>query len=175
MSKINLTAVAEKAAEFNHDINDLNKELKRVASVKCRLKKMKNRPGYEAEMTEVVKEEQLLKEAKDYITPRKVTTTTMTSADIALLNHDETIKAIKSIQSKKCNEQYLTADPMENPEYVKALEIEKLLLEHKKLVKPIEDTVVKKSTVNDLLNEVENLENVSKEWLAEQLKKLLGE
>lgn len=168
-----LKEVVEKAKEFE-TVEDVKNELKRLQSVKCRLKKQKALADYESKMTQVLKEEQLIKEVRDYMEPKKMTVTTMSAEDISLLNHDETIKAIKSIQSKKCNEQYVTSNPLDNKEYVKALEIEKMLLEHKKLVKPIEETVVKKSSINDLIEHLENVNEMSKEELIEKMKELLG-
>lgn len=170
-----LKNVQEKAQELGFDIEKVKSEIRRVQSVKCRLLKQKAKPTYETEMTQIIKEEQLLKEVRSHIEPRKITATTMTSEDIALLNFDETIKAIKSIQSKKCNTQYLTENVDENIEYQDAIRIEKLLLEHKKTVKPIEDTVVKKSDINELIQHLENQqENVSKEYIIEKLKELLA-
>jgi len=156
-------------------LDNIRLELKRIQSVKCRLKKQKAKKTYEQDMLEVVAYEQALKEAREYFEPKKTTVTTMTEYDISLLNYDETMKAIKSIQSKKCNTRYLMENIEDNVEYQDACRIEKMLLEHKKIVKPIEETVVKKSELNDLVHQLENLdENVSKEYLIEQMKKLLG-
>ena len=90
----------------------------------------------------------------------------MTDEQIESLNYDETIKAIKSIQSKKCNTQF------DKNEYEKAREIELKLLQHKKEVKPVEETVVKKSQIDTLIEEIESLENVSKDYMIEMLKKM---
>jgi len=46
----------------------------------------------------------------------------------------------------------MTKNIEDNEEYKKACEIERMLLEHKKNIKPIEETVVKKSDINNLIN-----------------------
>lgn len=161
----------EQLAQQFTDVEEVKKELKRVQSVKCRLKKQKARADYETEMQKVIAQEQALKEVREYFEPKKVTVTTMTAEDIAKLNYDETMKAIKSIQSKKCNSQYNSPDPETNTEYQEALRIEKMLKEHKEVVKPIEETVVKKSDINNIIHQIENQqEDVSKEYLLELLK-----
>lgn len=163
-------------AEKFENAEAVKAELKRIQSVKCRLKKQKAREDYEAEMTKVVSYEQALKEVRDYFEPKSTPVTEMTQDDIKLLNYEETMKAIKSIQSKKCNSQYLTDRIEDNMEYKKACEIEAMLLEHKKEVRPIEDTVVKKSSISDMVAHLEGLgETVKTEYVVEMLKKLLEE
>lgn len=169
----NLKEVVQLAEKFYNNVDNIKNELKRVQSIKCRLAKQKAREDYNTEMTKVVTYEQALKEARSYLEPKKTTVTTMTQEDIKILTYDETVKAIKAIQSKKCNAQYLTNDINTNEEYQSALKIEEMLQEHKKTVKPIEDNVIQKSKINDLIHVVENLNEVKKEYILEQLKKLL--
>lgn len=165
----------EQVAKQFEDVEQVKKELKRVQSVKCRLKKQKFREDYEVEMTKVVQQEQILKEVRQFFEPKKLTVTTMTLEDIKLLDFDETQKAIKSIQSKKCNSQFNSSSLEDNVEYQEAVRIEKMLQDHKLTVKPITDKVVRKSTVNELIQQIENQqEDVSKEYLLEQLKNLLN-
>lgn len=160
----------EKAAEKFTSVDEVKKALRSVQSVKSRLIKQKGREDYEQEYAKVVLKEQLLKEVRAYMEPKKLTVTTMSKEQIEVLTYDETIKAIKSIQSKKCLEQYNE----DKTEYNKAVAIEEMLLEHKKNVKPVEDTVVRKSEINDLINQVENMDQqISKEWILEQLRKLV--
>ena len=59
-----MTEIEKMAEKFNNDLEAVAKELKRVQSLKCRLKKQKGKKTYEEEMTEVVKYEQVLKEPK---------------------------------------------------------------------------------------------------------------
>lgn len=168
-----LTNVQEKALELSNDLDKVTLEIKRVQSLKCRLAKQKFKKSYDAEMREVLAEEQLLKEVRAHILPKKAKVTTISEAEISVLNHDETIKAIKSIQSKKCNTQFLTPDKETNVEYQDALRIEKLLLAHKATVKPITDTVVKKSSINDLIALLaSSQDDLDKAYIIQQLQDL---
>ena len=165
----------EKVAKKYKDVEEVKKAIRSIQSRKSRLKKQKKRADYEKLMTELLKEEQLLKEVRDYFQPKKKPVTQMTKADIQLLNYDETLRAIKSIQSKKCLVQHATEDLKNNTEYQKACQIESWLLEHKRNIKPIEDTVVKKSDINDLIDHLESLEEkISKEHITNLLKNLLN-
>lgn len=158
------------AKKFNNNITEIQKELRNVQTKKCRLQKQKNRSDYEKLMTETLKYEQLLKETKTYLKPKKMFVTEMNQEHIKNLNFDETMKAIKSIQSKKCNSQY----DDDKTEYEKACQIESWLLEHKETVKPIDETVVKKSTVQDFINELEKLDKkVDTKYVIEQLTKMI--
>lgn len=168
----NLQKIETIAKQFKN-LEEVKKEIKNIQSIKCRLKKQKAKETYNQEMTEIVKKEQLMKEVREYFEPKKLTVTTMTKSDIATLDYDDTIKAIKSIQSKKCNSQYLDCPDSENVEYQKAVQIETWLKEHKATLSNEPKQKVKKSEINSLINNIENVdENVSKEWLLEQLKKL---
>lgn len=155
--------------DFDNDVNEIKKELKRVQSTKCRLKKQKMRKDYESEMTKVVKYEQALKEAKSLLEPKKVTTTTMTQEDVDKLTFEDTIKAIKSIQSKKCLSQY----DEDKSEYEDALRIEKMLLDHKKVVQEVPQELVKKTDVKTIIDTLENNDKLSKEKILELLKELI--
>lgn len=141
----------EKIAKSFKDVEEVKKAIRSVQSQKSRLKKQKGRKDYDEKMTEILQQEQILKEVRDYFEPKTIPVTQMTQKDIELLTWDETQKAIKSIQSKKCNTQHLTKNIEDNEEYKKACQIEKWLQEHKKNIKPIEDTVVKKSDINNLI------------------------
>ena len=111
----------EKAAEkFGNDLEAVAKELKRVQSLKCRLKKQKGKKTYEEEMTEVVKYEQVLKEVRQLLDPKEKPVTMYTQEDVDQLDYDETIKAIRSIQSKKTLTKWLTDVEGDNDEYRKA-------------------------------------------------------
>ena len=164
----------EKAAKMYANVEEVKKALRSVQSKKSRLKKQKGRSDYEEKMTKILQEEQLLKEIRDYFEPKKTPVTQMTKKDIELLNYDETIKAIKSIQSKKCLVQHATERLEDNEEYKKACQIEQWLLEHKRNIKPVEDTVVKKSAIKDLINHLENQdETISTGYVISLLEKLL--
>ena len=164
----------EKVAKSYDNVEEVKKAIRSLQSRKSRLKKQKSREDYEELMTEILQQEQLLKEVRDYFEPKTIPVTKMTKSDIELLNYDETQKAIKSIQSKKCNSQHLTENIEDNEEYKKACQIEKWLLEHKQNIKPIEDTVVRKSDINDLIEHLQKQEEkISTEYVISLLEELL--
>lgn len=165
-----LKEIEKLADNFGGDVEEVKKELKKVQSQKCRLLKQKAKKGYETEMAKVLKYEQALKETRSYLEPKKIAVTTMTENDIKQLNFDETIKAIKSIQSKKCLSQY--RETMD--EYNEACKIEEMLLVHKKNILPIPDHCVEKSKINDLISNLSNLDQkIDKTYIIEQLQSLL--
>ena len=146
----------EKVAKSYESVEEVRKAIRSVQSQKSRLKGQKRRKDYDEKMTEILQKEQLLKEVRDYFVPKTIPVPKMTKKDIELLDYDETMKAIKSIQSKKCNVQHETENINDNVEYQKACQIESWLLEHKQNIKPIEETVVRKSDINDLIQHLQN-------------------
>lgn len=171
--QIEMTKIQELAEKFNHDVEEIKLELRRVQSIKCRLKKQKAKDTYNQEMLEVVAYEQVLKEVREYIVPKKLTVTTMTSQDISKLTYEETVRAIKSIQSKKCLVQYATANLEDNVEYQEAVRIEEMLKEHRSNIQPL-DNAVSKATINDLLQHVQNQEQqIDKDYIIELLKNMI--
>ena len=164
----------QEVAKNYADVEEVKKAIRSLQSRKSRLKKQKGRADYEELMTEILQQEQLLKEVREYFEPKRTPVPKMTKSDIELLNYEETLRAIKSIQSKKCLVQHATERIEDNVEYQKACEIEKMLLEHKKRIKPIEETVVRKSDINDLINHLQNQEEkVSTDYVISLLKELL--
>ena len=164
----------EKIAKSYENVEEVKKAIRSLQSRKSRLRKQKSREDYEELMTEILQEEQTLKEVRDYFEPKTIPVPEMTKSDIELLNYDETLKALKSIQSKKCNVQHLFENINDNEEYQKACKIEEMLLDHKENIKPIEETVVRKSDINDLIDHLQKQqEYISKEYLIEQLQNLL--
>ena len=164
----------EKAAKSFSGVEEVKKAIRNLQSRKSRLKKQKSREDYDELMTAILQEEQLLKEVRDYFEPKKTPVTQMTKKDIKQLNYEETIRAIKSIQSKKCLVQHATEDINDNIEYKKACEIESMLLEHKEKIKPIEKKLVKKSDINDLINHLQQQEEkISTKYVISLLKNLL--
>jgi hypothetical protein len=165
----------EQVAKSYGSVEEVKKAIRSLQSRKSRLKKQKGRADYEELMTEILQEEQLLKEVRDYFEPKRIPVPEMTCEDIQLLNYDETVKAIKSIQSKKCLVQHATERIEDNVEYQKACEVERMLLEHKKKIKPIEETVVRKSDINSLIDHLENQEEViSTKYVISLLEELLN-
>lgn len=162
-----------KAVELNHDIEMVKKELKRVASVKCRLLKQKGLPNYEEKLEAVLKEEQLLKEVRTYIVGSKKTVTTFEQADVDQLTYDETVKAVKSIQSKKALTRWLTDEEGNNDEFRSACRIEEMLKQHLATVKPIEDNTIRKSDLQNVIDTIEMTGSISTEKILEMLKALV--
>lgn len=169
----NLKEIEKVAEKFDNDLENLAKELKRIQSVKSRLKKQKFKSSYEKEMTEVVKYEQVLKEARQLLSPKEKFVTTFTKEDIDKLDYDETVKALKSIQSKKTNSKWLTEKENDNDDYRNAVKIEKLLQEHRKSIRPVEDTYIRKSQLTTVIETIESAGSVSQERILELLKELL--
>jgi hypothetical protein len=164
----------EQVAKSYANVEEVKKAIRSLQSRKSRLKKQKSREDYEKLMTEILQQEQLLKEVRDYFEPKTIPVPEMTQKDIELLNYEETLRAIKSIQSKKCNVQHLTKNIEDNEEYKKACKIEQMLLEHKKKVKPIEETVVKKSEINDLIEHLKNQDTkIETKYVIDLLEKLI--
>ena len=170
---INVKEIEKKAIELGQDLDQVKKELKRVASVKCRLLKQKGRPDYTEALEEVLKEEQLLKEVRSFITGIKKTVTTFEQADVDQLTYDETVKAVKSIQSKKALTRWLTETEGDNDEFRNACKIEDMLKEHLKSVKPIEDNTVRKSDIQMVIDTIENTGKISTEKILEMLRALV--
>lgn len=165
----------EQMAKNFKNVEEVKKAIRSLQSRKSRLKKQKGREDYEELMTEILQQEQLLKEVRDYFEPKRKPVPEMTWEDIKLLNYEETLRAIKSIQSKKCLVQHATPNIEDNEEYKKACEIERMLLEHKQNIKPIEETVVRKSEINDLIEHLKNQdEKISTKYVIELLEKLLN-
>lgn len=165
-----MVEISRKANEYNNDVEEVKKALKSIQSIKCRLKKQKGRSDYEVEMKKVLATEQTLKEIRQYLEPKELTVPTMTSEQIKDLDYNETVRAIKSIQSKKC----LNKWQPEGIEYKSACEIEKLLIEHRKTVQEVPTEQVRKSDIRNLIEDLENLKDEDKlKILEERLRGLL--
>ena len=169
----NLKQIEKVVKEFNNDEMAIQKELKRIQSVKCRLKKQKGKSSYEKEMTETLKYEQILKEAKNLLNPKEKFVTDYNQDDVNQLDYDETIKAIRSIQSKKTLSKWLTDIEGDNDEYRKACEIEKMLVERRNQIKPVDNEFVRKTDVQTIIDTLESSGKLSQEKIVELLKKLV--
>lgn len=169
----NLKEVEKIAEKFENNVDLVAKELKRVQSLKCRLKKQKGKKTYEEEMTEVVKYEQVLKEARQLLNPKEKPVTMYTQEDVDQLDYDETIKAIRSIQSKKTLTKWLTDVEGDNDEYRKACEIEKMLIERRESTKPVDNEYVRKTDVQTIIDTIESSGDLSQDRIVEMLKSLM--
>lgn len=169
---INMKAVEQKAVELNNDMEQVRKAIRRVQSMKCNLLKQKGRSDYEAKMAQTLAEEQLLKEVRSLLEPKEVTVTTMTQSDVDMLDFDQTVKAIKSIQSKKTHTRWLTPVEGDNDEFRRACAIEAMLLKHKDEVKPVEDAYIRKTELQAIIEVIEATPDISRERVLELLKGL---
>lgn len=169
----NLKEIERIANKFDNDVEKIRVELKRIQSAKCRLKKQKGKSSYQSEMTEVIRYEQVLKEARQLLAPKKKPVTMYEQADVDQLDYDETIKAIRSIQSKKTLSKWLTTVEGDNDEYRKACEIEKMLVERREKIKPVDNEFVRKTEVQTIIDTIESSGKLSQEKILELLKRLV--
>lgn len=169
----NMKEIEKVAEKFENNVELITKELKRVQSLKCRLKKQKGKKAYEEEMTETVKYEQVLKEARQLLDPKEKPVTMYTQDDVDQLDYDETIKAIRSIQSKKTLSKWLTDAEGDNDEYRNACKIEAMLIERRSNIKPVDNEYIRKTDVQTIIDTVESSGKLSQEKVVELLKSLL--
>lgn len=167
-----LKKVEEKANELK-TVENVARELKRIQSIKCRLKKQKGKSTYEAEMTEVIKQEQLLKEVRQLLDPKEKPVTMYEQADVDKLDYDETIKAIRSIQSKKTLSRWLTDVEGDNDEFRNAVRIEKMLIKRREIIKPVDEHNVRKTEIQTIIDTIENSGKLSQKQILELLNKLI--
>lgn len=168
-----LKQIEQIANKFNNDVNSVNKELKRVQSIKCRLKKQKGKSSYEQEMNEVLSYEQALKEAKQLLDPKDKPVTMFTKEDVEKLDYDETVKAIRSIQSKKTLTKWLTDVECDNDEYRSACVIEQMLVEHRASIKPVDDEYIRKTDLQTIIETIESTGKISTKKVLELLNSLM--
>ena len=169
----NLKKIEELASKFDNDMEKISKELKRVQSIKCRLKKQKGKSSYEKEMSETLKYEQVLKEARQLLDPKEKFVTQYEQDDVDKLDYDETIKAIRSIQSKKTLTRWLTTIECDNDEYRNAVRIEQMLIKRREQIKPTDNEHVRKTDVQTIIDTIESSGNLSQEKIVELLKSLV--
>ena len=168
-----MTEIEKIAEKFDNSVELIAKELKRVQSLKCRLKKQKGKKTYEEEMTEIVKYEQVLKEARQLLDPKEKPVTMYTQEDVDQLDYDETVKAIRSIQSKKVLTKWLTDTAGDNDEYRKACEIERMLVARRESTRPVDNEYVRKTDIQTIIDTIESSGQLSQEKIVELLKSLM--
>lgn len=169
----NLKEIEKVANQFGNDVLAIGKELKRVQSIKCRLKKQKGKSTYEEEMKKVLSYEQVLKEARQLIDPKEKPVTMYEQEDVDQLDYDEVVKAIRSIQSKKTLSKWLTDVEGDNDEYRNACRIEKMLIERRNEIKPVDNEHIRKTDLQTIIDTIEESGNLSKEKIVELLKGLM--
>ena len=169
----NLKEIEKIAEKFENDVENISKELKRIQSIKCRLKKQKGKSSYQNEMTEVLNYEQVLKEVRNLLEPKEKFVTEYTQEDVDKLDYDEVMKAIRSIQSKKTLSKWLTMVECDNDEYRNACVIEKMLIEKRNQIKPVDVEQVRKTDVQMIIDTIESSGKLSQNAILELLKKLV--
>ena len=164
-----LKKIEAKADELGRDLAVVASEIKRLQSAKCRLKKFKGRSDYEVKMTAILQEEEVLKEVRQLLDPKEKPVTMYTQDDVKVLDYDETVKALKSIQSKKCLTKY---DPDNQEGYKKACEIEAWLNEHKKSVKPVDTAYIRRTDLQTVIDTIKETGDIKVETILEMLENL---
>lgn len=173
MTKPDLTKIQAVANKFNNDVLELNKELKRVASVKSRLKKQKGKATYQEDMEKVLDYYQILVEAKQLVDPKEKPVTMYTQDDVDQLDYDETVKAIRSIQSKKTLSKWLTDVEGDNDEYRNACKIEAMLIERRNNTKPVDNEFIRKTDLQTIIDTIESSGKLTQAKIVELLKGLM--
>ena len=173
MNTIDMTAVIAKAEELDYDISNVQRELKRLASIKCRLKKMPYKPNFDAEMTSVLKEEHLVKNVRDYINGPRKNVNTLTQEDVDKMTIDDVIKALKAIQSKKYHTKWLTDTPGDNDQYHEACRIEDMLKTRRDALQPKNCNVIHKLEIHKFLDMLESCGDLTAAQCIERLREYL--
>lgn len=148
------------------DLNELNKEMKKIGSNKCNLKKKKSVVNYEEELLDILSYEDLVKEVKNSLMNKGKSYFEYSFEDIEKLSIDELVRFRKGISSKKCldgNDVEIFERCEELLEYSKKVLDEKRNKEEKELI-----------SKNELKKLIENYEMVGNiELLIESMKKLV--
>ena len=169
----NMKEIEKVAEKFNNDLDAIAKELKRIQSLKCRLKKQMGKKTFDKDMTEALKYEQVLKDARQLLNPKEKPVTMYTQEDVDKLDYDETIKAIRSIQSKKTLSKWLTEVEGDNDEYRKACAIEAMLIARRESIKPVDNEHIRKSDLQAIIDTIESSGKLSQERILELLNGLM--
>lgn len=157
--------IINKATELDNSMVNVNKALKRVASVKCRLNHAPGKATFQAEMAACLEEERLLKAVRDYLTEPRKTVNNLTADDIANMDYDEVCKAIRSIQSKKTHTKW--ADDCEKDDagmfipgsgaaYKEACRIEELLKTRRDELQPESSKRITKAAMLEFVDTMRN-------------------
>lgn len=171
----NVKAIEAKAMELNNDLEKVEKALKNVASRKCRWLKQPGRPDYAEKLDEMLREEQLLKQVRTYLTGPKKTVTRFEQDDVDQLTYDEAKNALKSIQSKKALTRWLTATEGDNDEFRSACRIEAMLKVHMQDVGPVPVNCVRKTEIQSVIDLIDMTSDISVAKIREMLTSLVNE
>ena len=146
---------------------DIYSRLRSISSAKTRLRKNSRLPSNVVKLSELLIEEDTLKQERRNIQEPKKSFTTLTSEEIQLLDYEETRRAIESIRSKKSNTRHME----DQSEFNSATNIETLLVNHRNSLAPVGNEAVKLSTLRELLEQAS--ESSDPEYLTKKLQELL--
>ena len=179
---IDMTQVIAKATELDNDLVKVHRELKRIASVKSRLKKAPGRLDYQANMTACLQEEQLMKNVRDFLTDHRKTVNELTEQDIAEMSYDEVCNAIRAIQSKKTHTKW--AEDCERDKdglyipgsgamFKEACRIEDLLKTRRAELKPTMENLISIVALRDLLDTLRLCSDIDVETCLDRIEAFL--
>lgn len=163
----------QKLVEKFDTVDKVNMELKRVQSIKCRLKKMQSRPDNKSQLEKTLVYEDNLKQVRQVLRPIDKKVPDFTQSDIDLLDYDKTVRAIRSIQSKKTLTKYVGKVPEQNDEYVNACKVEQMLLDHRQKLTPIDNNLLKKEQIATIIETIQTSQNLSNEQIVTMLQNLI--
>lgn len=158
------------AQKYSGDLDGLKKAIRNVQSKKCMLSKRKKTENYEQAMSELLAEEQALKEARRILDPKERKVTEYTQTDVNRLDYDSARKALRSIQSTKCLTSTLEED---KSRYENACKIEKLIKARLNEIKPIDDDLIKKKDLVAIIDSIKTADKIKKDKIVEMLESLL--
>lgn len=147
-------------------IEELNKELKRVGSLKCNLKKRKGVVNYEESLREILKYEDEVKEVKYSLMNKGKSYYEMNESEIEVMSVDELVRFRKGVSSKKCLDGG-DSEVLERCE--RLLKFSKEVLDRKRDKE--EKDLISRNEIRKLLENYEMVGNV--ELLVESLKNLV--
>lgn len=148
---------------------EIDKKLKSLSTKKSRLQPLKKLPSTINKIADILLEAEELRLEKARIKAPRKTFTTLTQADVDLLDYEETLRALESIRSKKSN----TRNYEDQTSFLEATEIEQMLLERRTAIQPTERISLKFSEIQELLEQ--NSKQTDPEWLANKLLELISE
>lgn len=148
-------------------LTEIYSRLRSISSAKTRLRKNSRLPSNVVKLSELLIEEDALKQERKHIQEPKKTFTTLNAEDVCLLDYEETRRAIESIRSKKSNTRHME----DQSEFNAASHIEELLVAHRSELTPGDNTSIKLSTIRELLEQAS--ESNDPEYLTKKLEELL--
>ena len=169
----NNTLKVEQLAQEIGSLDEVKRLIRNTQSIKNTIKKQKHKLTYSIDLAAILDQEELLKQVRQLLDPKDKPVTIYTEADIKVLDYNQTVKAIKSIQCKKHHTRYSTENPETNSEFLRACSIEEQLLAHKLTVKPLPEEQIYKSDLIKIIDTIEESGILSQEKIIELLRELI--